>query len=286
MSGNLDQLEPLMRFGSFALIFLLMATLELVEPRRSLNGSKSRRWITNLGILGASTLLARLMGSFAVPLVAVGMAAIATTNGWGLFNFIELPLALEIILAIMLLDGAIWLQHVISHKVPFFWRMHRVHHADRDIDVTTALRFHPFEIALSMAYKTGIVVALGPAIWAVILFEILLNGSAMFNHANVQLPQWLDRTLRLVIVTPDMHRVHHSVHRDEHDTNYGFCLSIWDRLFRTYTDLPRDGHEAMKIGLDDYPDDSPDGFLWTLKLPLESSGKSLRSLQESVSDNA
>lgn len=263
-----------------------MATLEFVEPRRTLQGSKSRRWLTNLGILGVSTLVARLIGSIAVPLVAVGMASLATANGWGLFNLITLPPWLEILLAMVLLDGAIWLQHVISHRVPFFWRMHRVHHADRDIDLTTALRFHPFEIALSMAYKAIIVAILGPAIWAVILFEIVLNGSAMFNHANVKLPLWLDGMLRKLIVTPDMHRVHHSVHRDEHDSNYGFCLSIWDRVFGTYTQAPRDGHTSMAIGLNGYGADDPDKFLWSMTLPIQKLDTSLPTQKESASHSS
>ncbi|MEO1474934.1 MAG: sterol desaturase family protein [Pseudomonadota bacterium] len=278
--------EPMLRFGSFAIIFALMAALEALQPRRALSGSKSHRWFTNLGMLGVATAVARLIGNFIVPLVAVGMAGLAAANGWGLFNLVALPIWLEFALAIILLDGAIWLQHVISHKVPLFWRMHRVHHADRDIDLTTALRFHPFEIALSMLYKAAIVATLGPAVWAVILFEIVLNGSAMFNHANVKLPGALDRVLRSVVVTPDMHRVHHSVHRDEHDTNYGFCLSIWDRLFRTYTAQPRDGHETMAIGLGDYRTSDPDKFLWSLLLPIGDFGGSLQSSENSVSDGA
>ncbi|MEM7663717.1 MAG: sterol desaturase family protein [Pseudomonadota bacterium] len=286
MPDSLSEIEPILRFGSFALIFVLMATLELIEPRRKLSGSKPHRWLTNVSILGVSTLTARLVGSFAVPLVAVGMANIAATNGWGLFNAINLPIVIEIVAAIALLDGAIWFQHVVSHKVPFFWAMHKVHHADRDIDLTTALRFHPFEILISMIYKAVIVVILGPAVWAVILFEIILNGSAMFNHANVKLTLWLDRNLRRIIVTPDMHRVHHSVHRDEHDTNYGFCLSIWDRLFRTYTATPRDGHETMAIGLKDYPSNAPDKFIWSMVLPIRHFSRSLQSSRESASDKA
>lgn len=260
--------EPVLRFGSFALIFVLMAALELARPRRVLHGSKAHRWLTNLGILGTATLTARLIGQMAGPLVAVGMAALASGQGFGVFNLVTLPVWIEVVLAIVLLDLAIWFQHVLSHRIPFLWRMHRVHHADRDIDLTTALRFHPFEIVLSMLYKAVIVAALGPSVWAVILFEILLNGSAMFNHANVRLPLGLDRLVRAVMVTPDMHRVHHSVHRDEHDTNYGFWLSVWDRLFGTYTAQPRDGHDGMTIGLSSYQSEAPDRFVWSLVLPV------------------
>ena len=261
--------EPALRLGSFALIFILMASLELMTPRRPLTGHKLHRWGTNLGILVAATVTARLIGQISGTLVAVGAAALAASKGWGLLNMVDLPAGLEIMLAISALDLAIWFQHVLSHKVLFFWRMHRVHHADRDIDLTTALRFHPAEIILSMLYKTVLVLALGPAMWAVILFEIILNGSAMFNHANVRLPLWLDKMLRTFLVTPDMHRVHHSIHRDEHDNNYGFCLSVWDRLFGTYTAQPRDGHDAMTIGLSPYQSDKPDQIFWSLKLPVD-----------------
>lgn len=269
MPENFPISEPVLRFGSFFLIFTLMAVLELMAPRRPLTGKKMHRWGTNLGILVAATITARLVGQISGTLVAVGMATLVAANGWGLFNLVALPIGIEIVLALIALDLAIWFQHVISHKVAFFWRMHRVHHADRDIDLTTALRFHPAEIVLSMAYKAAIVLMLGPAVWAVILFEIMLNGSAMFNHANVRLPLWLDRTLRTFMVTPDMHRVHHSVHRDEHDNNYGFFLSVWDRLFGTYTAQPRDGHSGMTIGLSPYQSEKPDEILWSLKLPVD-----------------
>ncbi len=267
MPENLPLSEPALRFGSFALIFILMTVLELMAPRRALTGAKLHRWGTNLGILVAATITARLVGQFSGTLVAVGASVFAANQGLGLLNIIALPAGVEIILAIAALDLAIWFQHVISHKIPFFWRMHRVHHADRDIDLTTALRFHPAEIILSMLYKSFIVLVLGPAAWAVILFEIILNGSAMFNHANIRLPLWLDRALRVLLVTPDFHRVHHSVYRDEHDGNYGFFLSIWDRLFGTYTSQPRDGHTGMTIGLDAYQSDKPDEIIWSLMLP-------------------
>jgi sterol desaturase/sphingolipid hydroxylase (fatty acid hydroxylase superfamily) len=170
--------------------------------------------------------------------------------------------------AVLVLDLAIWGQHWASHKVPLFWRLHQVHHADRDIDVTTAVRFHPVEIALSMLWKIVVVVPLGAPPLAVFLFEVILNACAMFNHANIALPQWLDRILRLLVVTPDMHRVHHSVLRREHNTNYGFNLSVWDRLFRTYTAQPEGGHQGMTIGLPPYQSEAPTRFGWSLWLPF------------------
>jgi sterol desaturase/sphingolipid hydroxylase (fatty acid hydroxylase superfamily) len=178
------------------------------------------------------------------------------------------------VLALLILDLAIWFQHYVSHKVPVFWRLHQVHHADVDIDVSTAIRFHPVEIALSMLWKIALVFAFGPSAVAVVVFEVILNGCAMFNHANIALPAWLDRVLRIFIVTPDMHRVHHSVIRREHDSNFGFNLSIWDRLFGTYTPQPEKGHEAMTIGLSNYQSTNPTKLLWSLLLPFGRRGGS------------
>ncbi len=222
--------------------------------------------MTNWGIVIVDTLTIRAL-AIAMPLLAVGAAIDADAKGWGLFNALSLPLWLEIALTILILDFLIWGQHVITHKIPLLWRLHQVHHADPDFDVTTAIRFHPLEIALSMILKIGAVYALGPAALAVILFEILLNGMAMFNHANLRLPLRLDAALRRIIVTPDMHRVHHSVHRAEHDTNYGFSLSIWDQLFGTYRPQPDGGHEGMKVGLQ-WQDARPTRLAWSLLLPF------------------
>jgi sterol desaturase/sphingolipid hydroxylase (fatty acid hydroxylase superfamily) len=205
--------------------------------------------------------------SIALPFLAVGAAIDAWRMGWGLLNHTNWPLWAEVLLAILILDFAIWAQHLITHKVPAFWRFHRVHHADRDFDVTTALRFHPVEILASMGLKIGLVYLLGPQAIAVVLFEIILNGTALFNHSNLRLPLWLDRGVRLVLVTPDMHRVHHSVLRVEHDTNYGFALSIWDRIFRTYLAQPSAGHDAMTVGLE-WQDDKPAKLGWALWLPF------------------
>lgn len=260
--------EPVLRLSAFAGILLTMAALELALPRRKLNRSKSRRWFTNIAIGGVDSLLVRLMASFVIPIAAVATALYAEASGWGLFNLINLPVWFEIILAVIILDFAIYLQHVASHKIPMLWNFHKMHHSDPDIDVTTAIRFHPVEIGLSMLYKIVLVFILGPAAVAVVLFEVLLNGTAMFNHANLKLPLWLDRIVRLVLVTPDMHRIHHSVIHRETDSNYGFALSWWDRVFKTYNEQPEKGHDAMTIGLPEYQSEKPTGLLWSLTLPF------------------
>lgn len=263
--------ETALRLGAFLGIFAIMALLELLLPRRKLKHSKARRWFTNLAIVGIDGAVVRLMALLAVPLAAVAAALWAESNGWGLLNATGWPPWLEITIAVVLLDLAIYGQHVASHRIPLLWRLHKMHHADVDFDVTTALRFHPVEIALSMLWKIVVVLALGAAPVAVVLFEVILNGCAMFNHANVTLPRWLDRALRLLLVTPDFHRVHHSVYAREHNNNYGFNLSLWDRLFKTYTPQPEDGHTAMTIGLHEYQSEAPTGLGWSLALPFRKS---------------
>lgn len=264
--------DSAVRLGAFAGIFLAMALVELLWPKRRLAVSKERRWATNLGIAVTASLLLRLMAMLAVPVAAIAAALYAQEHGVGLLNAVAWPGWVKVIIALIVLDLAVWAQHLASHKIPVLWRLHKVHHADRDIDVTTAVRFHPIEIALSMVWKIAVVVPLGASPLAVFLFEVILNGCAMFNHANVALPAWADRLLRLLIVTPDMHRVHHSVRRREHDSNYGFNLSLWDRLFRTYTAQPEDGHLGMRIGLNPYQSDGPTHFGWSLLLPFRRSG--------------
>ncbi|MEM6373142.1 MAG: sterol desaturase family protein [Pseudomonadota bacterium] len=258
--------EAVIRLGIFLGLFALLALAEALAPRRVRRQKRGQRWLTNWSITIANTVLLRLM-AIALPLLAVGAAVDAQAQGWGLFNAVALPVWVEIVAAILILDFVIWAQHLITHKVPLLWRLHRVHHADVDMDVTTAIRFHPVEIALSMVLKIGVVYLLGPAALAVILFEILLNGTAMFNHANIRLPLWLDAAVRRVLVTPDMHRVHHSVHRDEHDSNYGFALSIWDRMFGTYIAQPAAGHDDMAVGLQ-WQDERPARLGWSLRLPF------------------
>ena len=259
--------EAIIRLAVFAGLFVLFALLEAWAPRRARLHTRSKRWVTNWAITIANTLTLRSLLALGLPFLAVGAAVDAASNGWGLFNNLNLPVGVEILAAILIFDLAIWAQHLITHKIPILWRLHRVHHADVDFDVTTAIRFHPVEIALSMLLKIGLVYIIGPAAIAIVLFEILLNGTAMFNHSNLKLPDRLDRIMRLILVTPDMHRVHHSVHRHEHDSNYGFALSIWDRMFRTYIPQPSEGHEDMKIGLE-WQDDRPTRLGWSLALPF------------------
>lgn len=260
--------EVWVRFGVFAAALLVMAVMERVFPKRRRNEPTARRWFTNLSIIVADSLVVRAMAALTVPLAAVAAAHFAQTQGWGLLNLVNWPDWLKFVVALVVLDFAIWLQHLLSHKIPLLWRLHQVHHADRDIDVTTAIRFHPVEIALSMLWKIAWVFALGPSALAVVAFEVILNACAMFSHANLALPAGADRVARALIVTPDMHRVHHSVLRREHDSNYGFNLSLWDRLFGTYTAQPEKGHENMTIGLSPYQDDKPSRLLWSLSLPF------------------
>jgi sterol desaturase/sphingolipid hydroxylase (fatty acid hydroxylase superfamily) len=242
--------EPAIRLACFFGIFAIMAVWELLAPRRRLSQPKVRRWFNNLGLVVFNTALLRL----AFPLAAMGMATTAELNGWGLFNRVEVPGWLTLIASVVILDVAIYLQHVMFHAVPLFWRLHRVHHADLDFDVTTGSRFHPVEILLSMLIKFAVIVLLGPPVVAVVVFEVLLNATAMFNHSNVRLPAPLDAFLRWVIVTPDMHRVHHSHLEYETNSNFGFNLSVWDRLFGTYRNQPEEGHEGMVIGIDTFRD--------------------------------
>lgn len=264
--------EPVARLAAFAAIFASLAVLELAAPRLErpeLAGAlKSRRWITNLVIVILSSLALRLV----FPLAAVGTALWAEANGFGLFHLIDMPGWLGGIIAFVILDFAVWLEHVASHKIPLLWRIHRMHHADTGMDLTTALRFHPFEIVLSMFWKAGLIVLLGAPALAVLIFEIVLNGSSMFNHANLKLPKRLDLILRRLIVTPDMHRIHHSTDRRESDSNYGFNLSVWDRIFATYTLVPRRGEEEIEVGLAEWRGREPSMLGWSLALPFRSSG--------------
>jgi len=240
--------EPAIRLGFFLGIFAIMALWEVLAPRRAPTVSRAIRWANNIGLVAFNTLLLRLL----FPAAAVGMAAFAAEQGWGLLNYYQLPAWLGIAISVIVMDFVIWLQHVMVHAIPALWRLHRVHHADLDYDLTTGARFHPIEIILSMLIKFATILLLGPPVVAVILFEVILNGMAMFNHGNVGLPAGLDRLLRWLIVTPDMHRVHHSVEDDETNSNFGFNLSCWDRLFGTYREQPRQGHLGMTIGIHGY----------------------------------
>jgi len=258
--------EKPIRMGFFFGILAVMAIWELLAPRRALTVSKAVRWLNNLGLVFLNSFLLRLV----FPAAAVGVALFAEQHGWGLLNYYQIPLWLAVMLSIIAMDFVIYLQHVMVHAVPLFWRLHRLHHADLDYDLTTGARFHPIEIFLSMGIKFATIVVLGPPVVAVIVFEVVLNFMAMFNHANVKLPPGLDRLLRLVVVTPDMHRVHHSVEDDEANSNFGFNLAIWDRLFGTYRAQPRAGHEGMKIGIHKFHDMKDVSWLpGMLMLPLK-----------------
>jgi sterol desaturase/sphingolipid hydroxylase (fatty acid hydroxylase superfamily) len=237
--------EVPIRLGFFFGIFALMAVWEILAPTRALTVSKAVRWANNLGLVFFNSFILRLV----FPAAAVGVAAFAAENGWGLLNYYSLPAMVAVVVSIVAMDFVIYLQHVMVHAVPALWRLHRVHHADLDYDVTTGARFHTVEIVLSMLIKFATIIVLGPPVVAVVIFEVVLNATAMFNHGNVSLPKGLDRVLRWFLVTPDMHRVHHSVEDDEANSNFGFSLPWWDRLFGTYRDQPRAGHEGMTIGI-------------------------------------
>jgi sterol desaturase/sphingolipid hydroxylase (fatty acid hydroxylase superfamily) len=246
------------RLGFFLGIFASMAAWELMAPRRSLSVSKPVRWLNNVGMVVLNSVALRLI----FPAAAVGMAAFAQAQGWGLFNYYAAPPWLAAAASVVAMDLVIYLQHVMVHAVPALWRLHRVHHADLDLDVTTGARFHPLEIVLSMLIKFATIAVLGPPVVAVVIFEVLLNATALFNHANVRLPLPVDRALRWFVVTPDMHRVHHSIEDDETNSNFGFHLPWWDRLFGTYRDQPRHGHQAMTIGIHSFRQPS-----WCSRLP-------------------
>lgn len=242
--------EPVIRLGAFAAVFALMALWELLAPRRRQVIARAQRWPGNVGVVAIDTLLIRLV----FPLSAVGTALLAESHHFGLFQAISLPSWLAILASLVVLDLAIYLQHVLFHAVPVLWRFHRMHHADLDVDVTTGVRFHPIEVLLSMGIKVGVTAALGAPAMAVPIFEVLLNVSSMFNHGNVRLPERLERVLRAILVTPEMHRVHHSIIPAETNSNFAFNLSWWDRLFGTYRAQPAAGHEGMTIGIEQFRD--------------------------------
>lgn len=257
--------ESLIRLGCFAGVLLLMALWEALAPRRRLTVRRPIRWASNLGLVALNTLAVR----FVSPLSAVGAALVAKEHGWGVLNVFELPDWLAILAAVVALDLIIYLQHVMFHAVPLLWRLHLVHHADLDFDATTGVRFHTFEILLSLGIKMAAISLVGASPLAVVLFEVLLNATSLFNHGNVRLPGWLDGLLRLVVVTPEMHRVHHSAIPRETNSNFGFNLPWWDYLFGTYRSQPGAGHEGMTIGLEQVRDEQKATRLhWMLLLPF------------------
>ena len=240
--------EPAIRLTAFLGVFAAMALWEIASPRRRRDFPRVIRWTNNLALVVIDTAILRLT----FPILAVGLAVLADERGWGLFNNLDVPVWLALLVSMLLLDLAIYLQHVMFHSIPALWRLHRMHHADLDFDATTGLRFHPVEILISMAIKLAIVTALGPPAVAVLLFEVILNATALFNHANINLPTSVDRWLRWIIVTPDMHRVHHSVDPRETNSNYGFNLPWWDRLLGIYVAQPAKGHTDMDIGIEQF----------------------------------
>ena len=240
-----EQVEIAVRLGFFGSVLLVMTLWELLAPRRRLTVRKAPRWASNLGLVAMNIVLARLL----VPITAAGAAVIAQTRGWGLLHQVDWPSWVEVIISVLAFDLAVYLQHVMFHAIPVLWRLHMVHHADLDFDVTTGLRFHTLEILLSACIKLAVIVVLGPSAVAVVVFEVLLNATAMFNHSNVRMTAWQDSLLRWIVVTPDMHRVHHSVIQREANSNFGFNLPWWDVLLGTYRSQPADGHEQMTIGL-------------------------------------
>ncbi len=258
--------EPNIRLIAFLSIFTFIAVSELIIPKRTLRINKARRWINNLSLIFFNTLVLRLI----IPFTAIMVASLCQDKGLGLFNLIQIPLWLSTLCSFLLLDLMIYTQHVIFHLVPLFWQLHKVHHSDLDYDLTMASRFHTLEIVLSLLIRCFFITLLGAPVVAVIIFEIILNGAAMFNHGNIALPKKVDTVLRWFIVTPDMHFVHHSIEKDEYNRNFGFNLPWWDRLFNTYKAEPKLGQQKMEIGLKSYPLDNPViSFGRMLMLPFE-----------------
>ena len=242
--------EKEIRMSFFFGMLVFIALWEILAPKRALTVSKTVRWVNNLGLVFFNSFILRIL----FPAAAVGVATLASQQDWGLMNYYDVSFALAAVASVVIMDFVIYVQHVMVHAIPILWRLHRVHHADLDYDVTTGARFHTIEIILSMLIKFATILLLGPPVVAVIIFEIMLNATAMFNHGNISLPKTLDKYLRLFLVTPDMHRVHHSIEDDEANSNFGFSLPWWDRLFGTYRDQPRAGHEGMTIGINKFRD--------------------------------
>lgn len=256
--------EAVARLSFFLAIFFVMALWELVLPKRPQRFGRIKRWPANLGIIIIDAIAVRLL----VPILPAAFALVCQQNGWGLFNLYPVPVWLNVIGTIIIFDVIIYFQHVMFHAVPLLWRFHSMHHADNDLDVTSGNRFHPVEILLSIGIKLMAVFLIGPLPIGVILFEIILNGLAQFNHSNIRLPKFVDVILRMLIVTPDMHRVHHSVIHRETDSNFGFNISAWDRIFGTYRAQPEKGHDGMTIGLNEYQDEKYQKINWLLFIPF------------------
>lgn len=268
-----------LRFTIFLSVFLLMLLLESLIPRHPTVDSKIRRIGINLSITGLDIILVRLIFGAA----AVGAAVFAQEKHWGMLNYVDWPFGFEMAVTVVFLDLMIYIQHVVVHMIPFFWRFHVVHHSDRDLDVSTGLRFHPLEILVSMLYKIGIIFALGPTPLAVMVFEAILNGMAQFSHSNIKLPLALDRVLRWLIVTPDMHRIHHSVVVNETNSNFGFNLSIWDRFLGTYNENAKKLQPEIQIGIDEYQKAEDVTLVKLLLMPFRKAPQSYTMAPQPVS---
>jgi len=262
---SLMSIEAAIRLGFFAGVFLLLAFFEVLAPRRPLTSSKSKRWFANLVLVALNPLSVRLV----FPILPLGIALLASERHWGVLNNLDIPFWLETTIGVLALDLTIYLQHVLHHAIPLLWRFHMVHHADLDFDLTTGVRFHPIEIAISMTIKIAAIVAIGPPVLSVLIFEVGLNALSMFNHSNIYIPENADRVVRFLLVTPDMHRVHHSVIVRETNSNYGFCFSWWDRLLGTYKDQPENGHLKMTLGLSKFRDEKKLTLPKLLVLPFK-----------------
>lgn len=269
MQSILEHNLSLARLPIFIGMFIVMASLEAAWPRRERQYICHKRWLCNFACIGFYTLIIRILISAALVSSIAGFAMMLYDRSWGIFNMIDLPIWANVILSLLLLDMAIYWQHRLFHMIPFLWRFHRMHHADQDLDASTGIRFHPVEMMLSYGYKIACISLLGSHLVAVLIFEIMLNASAIFSHANVSIPTKIEAALRRVMVTPDMHRVHHSMDVKEHDSNYGFCLSVWDRIFGSYRSQPNKGHCGMDIGLKAYADLGPSQFKWCMLLPFK-----------------
>lgn len=270
--------ELWIRAGSFISLLVIFAVWERWTPRRTMTARRAIRWVSNLGLVVLSSIAVPLL----LPVASLAMAGLALDRGWGLFNNLDWPYALTFILSVVLLDFVIYLQHVMFHAVPVLWRLHRVHHSDVDLDASSGVRFHVIEIGLSMVIKLAAIVTLGPPVLAVLAFEVLLNGTSLFNHANIKLPPRVDAVLRWFIVTPDMHRVHHSVIQRETDSNFGFNLSLWDRICGTYRAQPEAGHEGMTIGIDEFREEREQ---WLDRLLLQPFRMNSRETDDRTTDS-
>ncbi len=281
MEALFFEYESMIRLGSFIGFFALLSLWEIMSPRRKLLNLRRFRWFSNLGLIVIASVLVR----FIFPAAAVGFAVMAEQQQWGFLYILQLPPALHYLLAFILLDLSLYFQHVMFHALPMFWRFHRVHHSDLDCDITTGVRFHPFEILISMLVKFLTIISIGAPVLVVVVFEIILNAASMFTHSNIRMPALLEKTWRWLMVTPDMHRIHHSILENESNSNFGFFLSVWDRLFGTYLAQPETGHEKMQLGVKHFRQPKWQNLRWLLYLPFVSKLDDYTINKRTFSDN-